>query len=233
MLGEMGHHECSRQQRVLGVSWIILLFTSAYKSPVGTHIPVDISRAAGKHAFIQLPRKHQLLIPVWQAIDVVGHRVLRHPHFLSILGSQFGGTLHVAQWWVTIEVTRDDIDLLTGNRVIQQHIRIRRVETQRLGTDEANAWVFLPVEFRSMVLHQFQLLLWSVETTGVVDPPVRLVLNRYRIHLHTVGFHVGQEGVEPWKELLIAVFAQLSTLVALVVAIATLGGSVGLVGPWW
>ena len=133
---------------------------------------------------------------------------------------------------MAIEVSRNDVNLFAGHRVVQQHVAVLGVEAQRLGTDEAHSVVGLAVEHVSVLLHQLQLLRGGVETTRIVNPPVGLVLNGYSIHVDPILLHISQEGVQPREELAVAVFAQLATLLALRVAVATLRGAVGLIFAW-
>ena len=163
--------------------------------------------------------------------------MLRHPNLLAILGSKDGSTLHVPQWWVSVEVTRDDVNLLTRHRIVHQHIGILGVEAQGFGTNETHTLVGFPVKLVGMFLHEFKLLFWGVETARIVDPPVGLVLNGHSIDIDAVILHVLQERIEPREELSIAVCTQGTTLVlwivvVLVIDFSTLSLTIGLVFAW-
>ena len=172
-------------------------------------------------------------MPVGQAVDVVGHRVLRHPHLLAILRGEHGGFLHVAKWRMSVEVSGDDINLVACRRIVHQRVGVFRVEAQRLSTDESHPFVGVAVEHVGIVLHQVELLLRRIEAPRVAHPPVGLVLNRHRIHGDALLLHPFQECVQPREELLVTVLAQLAALVPLVVGITALSGAIGLIVARW
>ena len=158
--------------------------------------------------------------------------MLGHPHLLLVAGGQGVGTLHVAQWRMTVEVSRYDVHLVAGRHIVEECVGIGRVKAQRFGTDEANPGVGLTVEHVGIVLDQVELLLWGVEASAVIYPPVGFVLYGHGIHLDTVRLHVLEERVEPGEELLVAVLAQGGPYLALFFALAAIGSPVGLVFPW-
>ena len=126
-------------------------------------------------------------------------------------------------------MSRYDVNLVAGYGIVQQRVRILRVEAQRFCTDKTNTRISLSVQHVSIVLHQVQLLLRRVETTRVVHPPIGFVLDGHSINVDTVLLHIRQERVQPREELVIAILAQPTFLVALTVGFTTLRRSVGLV----
>ena len=228
----MRHDVGTGQQAVLHLVLVaILRLASAHEGPVGTHVPVDVARAASLQTLVHLLCKRHLLLPVGQALLVVGDvdRVLRHPYLLAVLLGLLGGVLQVHEWRMTVDVAGNDVHLITCRGVVEQFVGILRVETQRLGADEAHAGIGFAVEHVGIVLHEVQLFVGRVEAAAVAHPPVGLVLHRHGIDVDTLVVHPLQERVQPGEELVVAVLAQLAALVALVVGVATLGRAVGLI----
>ena len=194
------------------------------------HVPIDISCAAAQHALVELLGKDELLVPVGQAVaDVVGHRVLGHPHLLAVFGGEDGRLVHVDEGRMAVEVACHDINLIAARSVVHQRVGIVLGKAQALATDQLHAVVGLAVEHVGIVLHQLHQVLRIVETAGIAHPPVGLVLDGHSIHHHAVVLHPLHEGVQPGEELVIAVLAQLAALVALRFAVTALGRAVGLV----
>ena len=130
---------------------------------------------------------------------------------------------------MSIDVSSKDVYLLATGLVVQQRIVIVFPKSQWLSADDTHTVVCITVKHVGIILNQIDLILWFIETAGIVDPPVRLVLNRYGVNINTMVMHPLQEGVEPREELVVAVLAQLTFLIALVFSITTLGSAIGLV----
>ena len=62
-----------------GRSRTILGLTRTNKSPMCTHIPINIARTSSQHTLVELFSKEQLFVPVRQTLDVIGRRMFRHP----------------------------------------------------------------------------------------------------------------------------------------------------------
>ena len=114
------------------------------------------------------------------------NRVLRHPNLLAVLLRELGRILHILQWRMSVEVTCHDVDLLAAFLVFHQRVGVVLGEAQALAADQLDAWIGFSVEHVGIVLDELYQVVRVVETAGIVDPPVGLVLQGDSINLHAL-----------------------------------------------